>query len=393
MMVLAASATAGPRLYTGSLVIHAFGNDTTTGSFAPFSSFTYFGIPLTGQCDMAPYHAKETLMFPTSPTGTQSFTFTIPAYGGQVPNIDTNGDTVPDIIDGCGSASRRAGDPLSGFGPVNTTGMTNTSRATNDPRGFTLPPWALRKQKTGASLSTYGVYLWEVHFADLHNTAGTFAKNGGDGTFAVTHASAKAKRKAIQTAGKNKFGGVMRLLGSYGDNEGYLYNDVTTTVVYLNWLFDYLGHGGQPTDGDVVTAGYIKNYLNHFYTRASGSRGTSTVYAEVFKWTTGSVTVTALGGTFPTILRRKGYDNRTAMGSGAVQLVSPMLTHWVGAGESSTAAIGILKVTFAPEPSGLMMLAAGASMLGLLSHIRRRSKRSLNARSPTAAIRNHAGPE
>ncbi len=116
-------------MYTGSLVIHAFGNDTTTEAFQPYSTLTYFGIPLTGQCNVGQYHAKETLTFPTTEKSppTQSFTFTIPAYGGQVPNIDTNGDTVPDIIDGCGRASRRAGDPLSGFGPVNTTGMTNTS--------------------------------------------------------------------------------------------------------------------------------------------------------------------------------------------------------------------------------------------------------------------------
>jgi hypothetical protein len=47
------------------------------------------------------------------------------------------------------------------------------------------------------------------------------------------------------------------------------------------------------------------------------------------------------------------------MGSGAVQLVSPMLTNWVGAGTSSTAAIGIMKVSFAPEPSEWMLLASG----------------------------------
>ncbi len=103
--------------------------------------------------------------------------------------------------------------------------------------------------------------------------------------------------------------------------------------------------------------------------------GTTTGTAEAFKWTTGSVTVTALGGTFPTILRRKGYDNRTAMGSGTVQLVSPMLTRWVGAGEGSTAAIGILKLTFAPEPSSSMMLGAGAALLGLLFCARRRAGR------------------
>ena len=57
--------------------------------------------------------------------------------------------------------------------------------------------------KTGASLSTYGVYLWEVHFADLHNEVGVFSKSGGDGSFAIVHKKAPTKRSVNQTAGKN----------------------------------------------------------------------------------------------------------------------------------------------------------------------------------------------
>ena len=111
---------------------------------------------------------------------------------------------------------------------------------------FTLPRSALNKVKSGASLETYGVYRWEVHFADLHNDAAAFAKGGGDGSFAVTHAGPKATRKAVQTAGKNRFGGVMRLLGNYGANVGYFNASLDVTVVYYrDTLFDYLGHGGD----------------------------------------------------------------------------------------------------------------------------------------------------
>ncbi len=85
---LAAPANADARMYTGSLVIHAFGNDTSTGTPPPFTRSTHIGIPLTGQCNTTPYHAKETLTFPTTPNGTQVFTFTIPAYGGAV-GVDT----------------------------------------------------------------------------------------------------------------------------------------------------------------------------------------------------------------------------------------------------------------------------------------------------------------
>jgi hypothetical protein len=44
-----------------------------------------------------------------------------------------------------------------------------------------------------------------------------------------------------------------------------------------------------------------------------------------------------------------------------------MLTKWVGAGASSTAAIGIMRVSFAPEPSEWLLLASGVSMLGLMA--------------------------
>ena len=294
----AAPAHADARMYTGSLVIHAFGNDTTTGSNPPFGSLSGFavGIPLTGHCDMDVYHAKETLTFPTTPTGTQVFTFTIPAYGGAV-SVDTNGDGYPDGVPGCGDETIHSGDPLTGAGVIETTGATSTSRTSMDPRAFTLPRSALNKVKSGASLSTYGVYMWEVHFADLHNDAATFANDGGDGAFAVTHKKGPTKRKAIQTAGENKFGGVMRLLGSYGDNEGYYIASLGVTgVYYFDWLFDYLGHGGQGTQGGVVTAGYVKTHKNRGYTRDFGAvAGTTTGTAEVFKWTTGSVTVTCPG--------------------------------------------------------------------------------------------------
>lgn len=372
---LAGSASAATRMYSGSLVIAAFGNDTTTGATAPYNTSYYVGIPLTGQCNTAPFHAKETLTFPTTgnPPGTGTVMFTIPDYGGQVPSVDTNSDTVPDIVAGCTYNS--LGDPLTGSGYLGTTGNPATSRATTNPRGIILPQSELSKVKSGASFNQYGVYLWEVHFADLRNEQGTFAKDAGDGSFAVVRSGVEGTRQAVQTEGKNKFGGVMRLLGSYGDNEGYFYNQTLTSVFYFNWLFDYLGNGGQATNAGVVTDAYVASYVNYGYTRDAGYPATSTVYAEVFKWTTGTVKVTAKQGTFPTILERAGYDNRTGMGSGVVQLVSPMLTHWVGSGESSTAGIGIMNLTITPEPSSAAMLGAGAALLGLMVHARFRSRR------------------
>jgi len=162
VMVLAASATAGARLYTGSLVIDAFGNDTTTGASPPFTTSTRIGIPLTGRCHTVPYHPKETLEFPTTPHGTQ--VFTIPAYGGAMITVDTNGDTIPDVPSGCGDASREAGAPLNGVGPVNTTGAATTSRTPNDRR---------RKQPDGQaqSLTTRLVpFPWACHSSSRSTT-------------------------------------------------------------------------------------------------------------------------------------------------------------------------------------------------------------------------------
>ena len=381
-LCFASTTQAGTRMYTGSLIIHSFGNDTT-GGVKPYDTGFAVGIPLTGQCHkglngMGTFHAKETLTFvdpPGSPGVT--VTFTIPDYGGNVAELDTNGDGIPDVPFGCGPATIEAGDPLLGSGPVDTAGATGvmcTPGPCTNPRQITMPPWALRMQKSGASFEQYGVYKWEVHFADLHNDAGILSKGGGDGSFGpFVHNKKATKRSVQQKAGANKFGGVMRLLGSYGDNEGYYYaGGATTSVFYYNWLFHYLGDGGQP-GGPPITAGVYTTYVAYGHTRVLGGTTTSTAQVEVFKWTTGTVTVTAKGGTFPTVLQRKGYDKRNAAGSGAVQLVSPMLTKWTGAGTSATAAIGIMKLNFAPEPSEWMLLSSGISMLGLLAW--RRSRR------------------
>ena len=44
--VLAAPAQAGPKIYSGSLVFHALGNDLTTGTTSPFATYTFLALPL-----------------------------------------------------------------------------------------------------------------------------------------------------------------------------------------------------------------------------------------------------------------------------------------------------------------------------------------------------------
>jgi hypothetical protein len=309
-LCFAGAAPAEPRLYTGSLIIHAYGNDTTTGTAPPFTTGRAVGIPLTGKCNTEPLHLKETLTFTHTET-MQSPTmytvmFTIPTYGGAVKTIDTNGDTIPDLVPGCGETTIANGAPLTlgrpGPGAIDTTGLASTSRTSLDPRKFTIRQSELNRVKSDASFERYGVYLWEVDYADLHNDAGAFSKGGGDGNFAKGVNAGPQKRSVTQTAGKNQFGGTMSLLGSYGDNEGYFYaGGGVTSVFYYNWLFNYLGASGQATKAGVVTEGYIVGPIPAYgYTRISGMATTSFAEIEVFKWTTGTVNVTAVGGTFPT---------------------------------------------------------------------------------------------
>ncbi len=98
---------------------------------------------------------------------------------------------------------------------------------------------------------------------------------------------------------------------------------------------------------------------------------------RVFWWTTGSVTVTAVGrGPHKTVHYAKGYDNRTpTSGKGTIQLVSPVLTRWLPtlqAYDYETGGIAIPRLKFVPEPQMWAMLVAGVSLLGVGCRIRGR---------------------
>ena len=91
------------------------------------------------------------------------------------------------------------------------------------------------------------------------------------------------------------------------------------------------------------------------------------------------VTITATDGFFPTLFQRTGFDNRTSMGQGTVQLVAPQIVKWnfperEAPWDRHTGAIGILQIKFVPEPSQLLMFAAGAVMLLALARLRDASR-------------------
>jgi len=364
------SANAEAQLYSAEMILHTRGSDVG-GNF--------IGIPFGAHCNMNPYHAEHSLMFSyTSPPRT--YTLTIPKFGGQVPVIDTNMDSVPDVPAGCGTASRMAGLPLTGSGVVSTTGATSTTRTTGSPRGFTLPKSGFSRVTSGASLfpTTWipipgGVFpfRFEIEYADLRNDSGSFAKGGGPGSFSVSSGA-----RVHVTAGKNQFGGTMRLLGSYWTNRGD--EAGSTSVGATPWNLQYIGAGAQTSMG-VVTAGlnYQAMIMRPYHYPGKFAYSARTATASVFPWTTGVVEVTAASGPQATILQRSGYDNRSPNGAGTVQLVSPMVTRWKNSlGDYHTGGIAIMKLRFVPEPRAWLMLVAGASSLGLLHRLNRRFGRA-----------------
>ena len=354
MLGLAVPASAGVQMYSGEMIVHMRGSDAA-GNFV--------AVPLGANCNTRPYHARETATL-------MGFSVVIPKFGGQVPVIDTNMDSIPDVATGCAPASLQVGLPIMGGGVLGTTGNASTTRTANNPRAFTVPRSDLSRVTSGASfLETTWLPLpngtprlhWEIEYADLRNDVGGFSAGGGPGNFAIAHGA-----KVRVTAGKNQFGGTMRLLGDYYTNRGLA--TISKSAGDTPWNLQYIGAGaatamGKVTGGLQYSAMISRKWLN------LGSYGYSarTATISAFPWTTGIVEVTATGGPQATILKRTGYDNRTPGGAGNIQMVSPALTRWKHPfSDYYTGSIATLKLTFIPEPTALLMLIPGMGALAIL---------------------------
>jgi hypothetical protein len=190
----------------------------------------------------------------------------------------------------------------------------------------------------------------------------------------------------------------MRLLGQV-HSTGFLYSPSNGGAFghSVDWKFEQAGAsargydcwvaaGSSPTPNACPSVAtnywtWTDGYRNRAYTPGSlASTGTTMVYVDALPWTTGLVVVSGVRGAYPTIIVRSGYDNRTPMGSGTVQLVSPHLVNWIGLTcpfsgctprSETTAGIAILRLQFVPEPSGWLMLVTGIGMLSVIYHRRR----------------------
>jgi hypothetical protein len=159
------------------------------------------------------------------------------------------------------------------------------------------------------------------------------------------------------TQGAKQFGGVMRLFGGLRN----LAVAPTRIASFPQWPITIAG-GNYATRITVLGI--------YYYPTQTPMIGTGVGYATAFPWTTGMVAVRAHGDSpsyFPTSITRSGYDNRTPMGAGTIQLVTPMLTHWTGGEHQGH--VGVLRLQFVPEPSGWLLLGASVGALVALRRV------------------------
>ena len=306
-----------PAAFEGSLILHSFANDQAAGTGFPFNQKFFVARPLGARCN--------------------------PSNGGIA----------------CGSEVLQKGAPLSGLGTV------DLNRGASPP-SFGLPASALKATAQG-SLPQYSPYKYiSTYASNAHNGTGYFAPGGGPGkqTFTIPGIGGPGARVAI-SPGANQFGGTMRLLGSLSAKRVHRYKNKTFVGTGL-YSFSVLGGGCTGTACPAVVGTSATAQLQ--YKTGMGKATTAGITAWGFQWTSGTVSITATAGPFPTFFRRSGYDNRTAKGLGPIQLVAPQLVRWEfpdrdAPWDRHTGAIGILKLKFVPEPSGWVMVIIGAGLI------------------------------
>jgi len=343
----ALSAQAGPAMFNASFLIHAWGNDISTGTTYPYNSAVYSGAPMGQDCQ----HAS-----PSTPNGVINTRY-------------------------CTNYLVSGGYPATGMGTLATG--TTTVLAVGAP--IALAQSAFNLSVTGF-LRTYYPYLQSHTYATIHNEAATFFADGGPAA-GLGELYKKGNGQTIGSwairEGANGLGGVMGILGKYGAIGRYVVaGKVGTYEGTSSWgIIPQMGREqsvtiiGYTAMGKALFQNPIENvgvFVNNYNSNISSLqvRGTGS------PWTTGTVTVYAQAGIFQTILARSGYDTVTGTGTTKVrniQLVTPTLTHWIGPGyQTHTGQVGVLTLTITPEPEAFLMLAAGGGLLALLYRASRR---------------------
>jgi hypothetical protein len=307
-LVLATDLQAEPKMYSASLILHDFANDTTSGKTPPYATYTLQALPLGAYC-----------------------------------NPGNRGKT-------CDEATLHGGAPLTGSGSAMLQGSAL-------PRGFVLRRGEIGRETSG-SLPPYPGVLYTTTAAKLENDQAQFGAGDGPGSFSFVPLLGSGSTRVVVAAGKNQFGGIMRLMGKFGTH------NAGSTLGGGRWYGNFSDWGLQVAGGSYAE---MKTVRGTFSFTSPPVSYRSVALVTGFPWTTGRVSVSAAGGSgFPTHLVRSGYDNRTPDGVGTIQMVTPRLTHW--AAGSHWGDVAVLRIQFAPEPEGWVLLAAGLSLVAVLHH-------------------------
>jgi hypothetical protein len=314
-----------PAMFQASFIMHAFGRDTWTTFMGYYGPDEYFALPIGNFCPA------------TDPGATGYCTNDILQAGAPA--------TGSGILTAGTAIAASIALPQSAFG-ITTTGYL---------------PKAVRRRCP--YYCYYSGYPLRRTYATFANAAGTFFPGGGPA---------------------GGFGGTLSLLGELGGRRsffpggGAVYGTVYAGTGSWNMLPALgrrkyaapIGYGtmGTPTNWtnpNTITesaATAAGNRTSRFEVRATGTR-----------WTTGPVSASARSGLFSTFLRRTGYDTTTPGGIRNIQLVTPVLTHWIGPKlQTHSGHIGILKLRIVPEPGAVLMLGVGVGVLVVLRSVSRR---------------------
>ena len=385
-------AQAGLQLYSGSLQFHAFGNTviftvsppTSTGG-DPLPSFTrssFYAIPIGHFCNYQ--NPTHFVSMGSVHTGTRFISTAYPApRSTQAMN--------------CATTTKQQGAPITGSG----TATTFTTPVAPSRPAIRLRGGAVYDSVSGSRGYDVPYVYWVTHAA-LGTGPGTVFPGGGPGrTYISRGGTGRVSGFAgiYPRPGGPQFGGTMRLLGQVRST-GFLFSGIGDRGMFgasIDWGFEQAGASARGYDcwvaaGTSPTPDACPSVATNQWTWTDGYRnraynttgllltGTTMVYVDALAWTTGLAVVSGVRGAYPTIIVRSGYDNRTSMGSGTVQLVSPHLVNWIGLTcpfsgctprSETTAGIAILRLQFVPEPSAVLMLVAGVGLLSVLYRRRR----------------------
>jgi hypothetical protein len=159
----------------------------------------------------------------------------------------------------------------------------------------------------------------------------------------------------------NQFGGVMRLAGVFND----IVNIQSGTGVLRGTIPIPLSNLGGLVGTTVMAVGTLTHTTLGFMT---------TVPATVtfLPWTTARFRADDAVGVVASALTVTGYDLRTSLGAGNVQLVSGWLAHLGGLAADDSVGTAVMTIAV-PEPGSLLALGSGLSLLGLFAARSRRS--------------------